>query len=168
MTSVTSPANDAADEVDQITAAWRRELPEIDVAPLQVLSRITRLARRLDRERREAFTAHGIGTWEFDVLSALRRAGAPYSMSAGQLGAATAVTSGTMTNRIDRLAERALVRREPDPADRRGVRVVLTDGGRRVVDDAFADLMARERVLLAHLGVDDAAALAGLLRLLPD
>ena len=155
-----------ADEVDRITAAWQRERPDLDVSPLQVLSRVTRLARHLDLARRQAFATHDLETWEFDVLAALRRAGPPYSQSPGQLGTETLVTSGTMTNRIDRLEGRGLVRREPDPADRRGVRVVLTDAGRQTVDDALFDLVAREHDLLATLPPDRQTELATLLRAL--
>ena len=155
-----------ADEVDRITAAWQRERPDLDVSPLQVLSRVSRLARHLDLARRQAFATHELDTWEFDVLAALRRAGEPYALSPGQLGAETLVTSGTMTNRIDRLEQRGLVRREPDPSDRRGVRVVLTDAGRRTVDDAVFDLVAREHQVLAALPGDQQAELAELLRTL--
>jgi DNA-binding MarR family transcriptional regulator len=152
------------DEVDRIVAAWRRERPDLDVAPLQVLSRVTRLARHLDRARGAAFAAHGLEGWEFDVLAALRRAGEPYELSPGQLTAETLVTSGTMTNRIDRLEQRALVRRRPDPADGRGVLVRLQDAGRELVDTALADLLARERAILAALGPSDADLLADALR----
>lgn len=155
-----------ADEVDRITAAWQRERPDLDVSPLQVLSRVSRLSRHLDLARRQAFATHELDTWEFDVLAALRRAGEPYALSPGQLGAETLVTSGTMTNRIDRLEKRGLVRREPDPSDRRGVRVVLTDAGRRTVDDAVFDLVAREHQVLAALPGDQQAELAELLRTL--
>lgn len=154
------------DDVDRITAAWRRERPDLDVSPLQVLSRVARLARLLDLARRQAFAAHDLDTWEFDVLAALRRAGTPYALSPGQLGTETLVTSGTMTNRIDRLEERGLVRRQPDPSDRRGVRVVLTDIGRTTVDNALFDLVAREHDLLSHLTADRQADLAQLLRTL--
>ena len=154
------------DDVDRITAAWQRERPDLDVSPLQVLSRVSRLARHLDLARREAFAAHDLDTWEFDVLAALRRAGAPYALSPGQLGTETLVTSGTMTNRIDRLEERGLVRREPDPSDRRGVSVVLTDTGRTAVDSALFDLVAREHEVLSELSPDSQRELAALLRTL--
>ena len=91
------------DEVDRLVAAWRRERPDLDVEPLEVLSRVSRLARHLDRARRIAFSEHNLEPWEFDVLTSLRRAGAPYQLSPGQLLTQTLVTSGTMTNRIDRL-----------------------------------------------------------------
>ncbi|GAB2451294.1 MarR family winged helix-turn-helix transcriptional regulator [Streptosporangium sandarakinum] len=154
------------DEVDRLVAAWRTERPELDVAPLQVLSRVSRLARHLDRARRTSFAEHGLEIWEFDVLTALRRAGEPYELSPGALLRATLVTSGTMTNRIDRLAAAGLVRRRPDPEDRRGVLVSLTDAGRERVDGAFDDLLRRERDLLAALGEHEQQALADLLRTL--
>jgi DNA-binding MarR family transcriptional regulator len=131
-----------------------------------VLSRISRLARHLDRARRSAFAARGLESWEFDVLSALRRQGPPYQLSPGALLHATLVTSGTMTNRIDRLAEAGLVRRHPDPQDKRGVLVVLTTGGRDRVDAALADLLGSEEALLAGLDTGQRQLLAGLLRML--
>jgi len=152
------------DEVDRIVAAWRRERPDLDVRPLEVLSRVTRLARHLDRARGAAFAAHGLEVWEFDVLAALRRAGAPYELTPGQLTAETLVTSGTMTNRIDRLERRSLVRRGPDPSDGRGVLVRLTDEGRSLVDTALEDLLQRERGLLAELDDASLASLAAQLR----
>src|ERR1700754_4644867 len=109
------------DEVDELTEAWARERSDLDLAPVAVFSRISRLSRHLDLARREAFTAHGIESWEFDVLAALRRAGAPYELSPGRLLRETLVTSGTMTNRVDRLPSRGLGQRPPAPAAPRGV-----------------------------------------------
>lgn len=152
------------DEVDRIVSAWRRERPDLDVAPLEVLSRVTRLAKHLDRDRGAAFAAHDLERWEFDVLAALRRAGAPYELSPGQLIAETLVTSGTMTNRIDRMTARGLVVRRPDPDDGRGVLVRLTDVGRVLVDTAMAALLEREHALLADLDPASRDELAGLLR----
>ena len=162
------PGPDGAvrDEVDDLVAAWHAQRPDLDVEPMQVLSRVSRLARHLDLARRASFACRGLETWEFDVLSALRRQGPPYQMTPGALIRATLVTSGTMTNRIDRLAEAGLVRRKPDPRDRRGVLVTLTDQGRATADDALSDLLRRERELLASLGPDDQRTLAGLLRTL--
>jgi DNA-binding MarR family transcriptional regulator len=154
------------DEVDDLVAGWRAERPDLDVEPLQVLSRISRLARHLDRARRTAFAAHGLESWEFDVLSALRRQGAPYQLSPGALLRATLVTSGTMTNRIDRLADAGLVSRRPDLQDKRGVLVTLTTRGRAAVDAALADLLRRERQLLTGLDTGQQRDLAGLLRIL--
>ena len=154
------------DEVDRLVEAWHRERADLDLAPVEVFSRISRLARLLDRARRQAFTAHRIEPWEFDVLAALRRAGAPYQLSPGRLLHETLVTSGTMTNRVDRLAGRGLVDRLPDPGDRRGVLVRLTAEGRSTVDAAFEELLAHERDLLAALPADDRATLATLLKVL--
>jgi len=154
------------DEVDEIVARWQSERPDLDVSPLQVLSRVSRLARHLDRARRTAFAAHGLEIWEFDVLSALRRQGPPYQLSPGALLHATLVTSGTMTNRIDRLTAKGLVIRRPDPGDKRGVLVQLTEAGLRTVDNAFAELLAGEDALLTALNSEERDQLAGLLRTL--
>lgn len=154
----------AGDEVDRLVTAWKRERPDLDVAPMNVLSRVTRLARHLDLARRQAFAAHGLETWEFDVLSALRRAGFPYQLSPGRLIRETMVTSGTMTNRVDRLAAKGLVERLPDETDRRGVLVRLTPEGRFRVDAALAGLLDQERLLLGRLSTSQRAALADLLR----
>ena len=154
------------DEVDRLVEAWRHERPDLDVAPLEVLSRVSRLARHLDRARRTAFAEHDLEPWEFDVLSALRRAGAPYQLTPSKLLTQTLVTSGTMTNRIDRLAAKDLVKRLPDPGDRRGVLVQLSDTGRERVDGAFEGLLAHERDLLDGLSADERRTLAGLLRTL--
>ena len=154
----------ASDEVDRIVDAWAHERPDIDFAPLQVLSRVARLARHLDRSRREAFAASDLEPWEFDVLAALRRAGAPYQLSPKALLQQTLVSSGTMTNRIDRLVERRLVDRRTDPHDGRGVLVVMTAKGREKVDAAITELVAEEAELLAGLSRADQERLSGLLR----
>jgi DNA-binding MarR family transcriptional regulator len=164
-----TPTTDAGtaghpDEVDRLIAAWRRERPDLDVDPMQVLSRVTRLARHLDLARRSAFAAHGLESWEFDVLSALRRSGPPYQLSPGQLLRETMVTSGTMTNRVDRLTEKGLVDRLPDPDDRRGVLVRLTRRGQASVDAALEDLLQREQTLLKGLSAKERESLARLLR----
>ena len=154
----------ARDEVDALLDAWRRERPDLDVAPMEVLSRISRLAHHLDRGRAAAFSAHGLEPWEFDVLAALRRSGAPYQLSPGQLLRETLVTSGTMTNRVDRLAARDLVNRDDHPGDRRGVLVRLTDRGRETVDAALADLLVAERAMLQSLTQSDRDQLVETLR----
>jgi DNA-binding MarR family transcriptional regulator len=159
-------ADPLRDEVDDLVARWGAERPDLDVAPMQVMSRLSRLARHLDRARRAAFAAHDLEPWEFDVLSALRRQGPPYQLSPGALLHATLVTSGTMTNRIDRLAAAGLVSRHRDPQDKRGVLVALTDRGKNAADAALAGLLTRERELLAGLTPGQQAELAGLLRLL--
>ena len=152
------------DEVDRIIAAWQHEAPGLDTEPLAVLSRVTRLARHLDLARKRCFAAHGLEVWEFDVLAALRRQGRPYELSPGELIRATLSTSGTMTNRVNRLEARGLVVRQPNADDRRGVLVRLTDEGRERVEGALADLLAFERRVLAVVEPAERDALAGLLR----
>ncbi len=141
----------ASDEVDRIVDAWSREREDLDFSPLQVLSRVARLARHLERARRTAFAASDLELWEFDVLSALRRAGAPYQLSPKALLLQTLVSSGTMTNRIDRLVARALVERRTDPNDGRGILVVMTEAGRERVDAAISTLLEAESELLDRL-----------------
>jgi DNA-binding MarR family transcriptional regulator len=149
------------DEVDRLIAAWMRERPDLDLSPLSVLSRITRIARHLDIARRDAFA--DLENWGFDVLAALRRAGAPHQLSPGQLMQETMVTSGTMTNRLDRLEELDLITREQDPDDGRGSLVTLTKAGVRAVDSALEDLLENERKLLKALSAKDRDTLAELL-----
>jgi len=149
------------DEVDRLIAAWKRERPDLDLSPLAVLSRITRIARHLDIARRDAFA--DLETWGFDVPAALRRAGAPHQLSPGQLMQETMVTSGTMTNRLDRLEELQLITREQDPDDGRGSLVTLTKSGVRAVDAALEGLLENERELLGTLTAKDRELLADLL-----
>ena len=156
--------SDVRDEVDELIEAWARERADLDLTPVAVFSRITRLARHLDLARRRAFSARGIESWEFDVLAALRRAGKPYQLSPKALLQQTLVSSGTMTNRIDRLVERRLVERRTDPHDGRGVLVVMTDVGREQVDAAIKLLLAEEAHWLAGLSRADQERLSGLLR----
>ncbi|HKJ12873.1 MAG TPA: MarR family transcriptional regulator [Ornithinimicrobium sp.] len=156
----------AHDEVDRIVAAWQRERPGLDAAPLEVLSRVSRLARHLDLARREAFAASGLEGWEFDVLAALRRSGPPYRLTPRELTRATLVSSGTMTNRVDRLLSRELVQRVRSEEDGREVPVQLTDRGRELVDAAMDRLLEHERALLAGVSTADQVDLADTLRTL--
>ncbi len=152
------------DEVDRIVSAWNTQRPDLDFSPLEVLSRMDRLSRQLDRARREVFHRSDIEPWEWDVLSALRRAGAPFRLSPKQLLQQTLVSSGTMTNRIDRLVGRRFVRREADPDDGRSILVILTDDGRVRADAAITRLVDAEAELLQALPRTDRDRLAGLLR----
>ncbi|MCY7288071.1 MAG: MarR family transcriptional regulator [Cryobacterium sp.] len=154
----------AHDEVDRIVDAWLRERPDLDFAPLQVLSRVARLSKHLDRARRTAFSRSELDSWEFDVLSALRRAGTPYELSPKALLQQTLVSSGTMTNRIDRLVERGLVTRRTDPNDGRGIFVGMNPAGLTRVDAAITRLVDAEAELLATLPPGEQASLATLLR----
>ncbi|WP_067813044.1 MarR family winged helix-turn-helix transcriptional regulator [Actinomadura kijaniata] len=153
-----------SDAVDQILAQWQKERPGIDVWPMGVVGRITRLARLLDRELKDFFAGYGLERWEFDVLATLRRSGPPYELTAGALNRAAMVTSGAITNRIDRLAARGLVERVPDEEDRRSVRVRLTDEGRAMVDEILEPHVANEKRLLATLAPRERDLLTGLLR----
>ncbi|MFB7251644.1 MarR family winged helix-turn-helix transcriptional regulator [Microbacterium sp. NPDC056234] len=153
-----------ADEVDRIVEAWNVQRPDLDFSPLEVLSRMDRLTRLLDRARRDVFRRSELESWEWDVLSALRRSGDPFQLSPKQLLQQTLVSSGTMTNRIDRLVARRLVRREADPGDGRSILVTLTDDGRTRVDAAITRLVDVEADLLQALPRGDRDRLATLLR----
>lgn len=152
------------DEVDRIVASWRKQRPDLDTSPMLVFSRVSRLARHLDLARRAAFLTHDLEPWEFDVLSSLRRAGAPYALTPGVLMAELLVSSGTMTNRIDRLETKGLVKRSPSPADRRAVLVTLTSQGRARVDAALASLLECERQALIALSPEEQERLGNLLK----
>lgn len=153
-----------SDEVDRIVGAWNAQRPDLDFSPLEVLSRMDRLSRHLDRARRDVFRRSDLETWEWDVLSALRRAGTPFRLSPKQLLQQTLVSSGTMTNRIDRLVSRGFVRREADPDDGRSILVILTDDGRMRVDAAITRLVDVEADLLQALSRADRERMAALLR----
>jgi len=153
-----------SDEVDALIEAWRAQRGDLELEPMHIWSRIDRLGRLLADRRKAAFQSHGIEGWEFDVLAALRRAGEPHTLTPGQLLKETFVTSGTMTNRVDRLAARGLVTRTTDPKDRRAVLVAITPAGLTLVDAALESLVTVERELLAGLGDDDTARLADDLR----
>lgn len=154
------------DEVDDIVTAWHRERPDLEVAPMHVLSRVSRLASRHSVTRDAAFADHDLGAFEFDVLAALRRAGEPYQLTPGELARLTHVTSGTMTHRIARLVERELVTRDNHPSDGRAAIVSLTATGLSSVDAALSDLLISEERLLAGLPDKDRSELARLLRAL--
>jgi DNA-binding MarR family transcriptional regulator len=149
------------DEVDRLIAAWKLERPDLNLSPLAVLSRITRISRQLDITRRNAFA--DLETWGFDVLAALRRAGSPYQLSPSALMSETLVTSGTMTNRLDRLEELELITRKPDPNDGRGSLVTLTKTGMRAVDAALEELLGGEEEILSSLTKEEQLELARLL-----
>ncbi|MBW0274829.1 MarR family transcriptional regulator [Nocardia sp. MH4] len=154
------------DAVDLITEHWGVERPDVDVSPMAIVGRITRLSRVLEQDLKRFFAGYGLEFWEFDVLATLRRSGGDTGLTAGSLNRAAMVTSGAITNRIDRMAAKNLVRRVPSADDRRSVFVQLTDEGRELVDRLLPLHMDNEQRLLAALGTEDREQLAGLLRTL--
>ena len=155
---------DGPDEVDALIAVWSRRLPDVDVAPLEVMSRLRRVSIRLARIRAGAFATAGLASWEFDVLAALRRADEPHELSPAQLIQRTMIGSAAMTNRIAHLVERGHVERSSNPRDGRGVLVRLTEEGRVRVDAAMTELIRREALALSVLSREDIELLARTLR----
>jgi DNA-binding MarR family transcriptional regulator len=160
------------DAVDLLLDQWGRERPDVDAWPMGIVGRISRLSRLFDLRLKEFFAEHGLERWEFDVLATLRRSGPPYELTAGALNRAAMITSGAITNRIDRMAARGLVERVPDPEDRRSIRVRLTDKGWKTIEDLIGPHTEHEALLLAALDPGDrdrlAASLRGLLESLGD
>jgi DNA-binding MarR family transcriptional regulator len=152
------------DEVDLIIDAWSRRLPDVDLTPLDVMSRLRRVANRLARLRATAFSGAGLASWEFDVLAVLRREEPPHELSPAQLIGATMIGSAAMTNRLDNLSRRGLVERRPNPRDGRSVLVRLTPEGGTRVDDAMTRLARHEAEELRGLSREEQATLARLLR----
>lgn len=153
------------DAVDRITAQWNDVRPDLDVSPIEVIGRISRLSRLVDRRLAENFARAELENWMYDVLATLRRAGPPYELTAGELMRQTMVTTGAVTNRIDRLEQRGLVERVAT-SDRRKVIVRLTELGRTTVDDVFVGHLAAEREILDVISPRQRQDLAHVLRLL--
>lgn len=153
-----------SDAVDQVLDQWRRERPDVPVWPMGIVGRVSRLSLLLERELKEFFGAHGLERWEFDVLATLRRSGPPYELTAGDLNKAAMVTSGAITNRIDRLAARGLVERIRDDGDRRSVRVRLTEPGWTLIEEIIPLHAANEARILGALRTEDLDRLADALR----
>jgi DNA-binding MarR family transcriptional regulator len=157
----------AGDAVDRIIRQWRRERADLDPSPMGVFGRLSRIAAHARREIGTVFEQHGLNSWSFDVLATLRRAGAPYRLSPGDLVATCMVTSGTMTHRIDQLEKAGLVQRTAHPDDRRSVLIGLTAAGVALVDRVAGEHVANEARLLAGLDPAERRALeAALTRLL--
>lgn len=125
------------DAVDLMLKQWLMERPDLDTSALAITVRVLMLHKSFLNLATESLGEVGLELWEYDVLSALRRQGAPFSLSATELANTTTLSAGAMTNRIDKLADKKLVKREPDPDDRRGVNVVLTEKGVGVIDEAI-------------------------------
>jgi len=152
--------------MDTIVAQWKRERPDLDVAPLELLGRLFRAAQLADAELSRGILEHDLQPGWFDLLAALRRSGTPFELNPTQLMRSTMLSSGGMTKRLDRLTEAGLVERRPDPGDRRGTLVALTPKGKNVVDAALETHLANEERLLRSLSPAQRRALDDLLRAL--
>ncbi|MFI2423344.1 MarR family winged helix-turn-helix transcriptional regulator [Streptomyces sp. NPDC018955] len=152
------------DPVDAIVEQWARVRPDLDTAGMEVFGRVFRLARAMGDRMEKEYAAYGISRGEFDVLATLRRSGEPYTLSPRQLSATLMLTTGGMTGRLDKLERAGLLRRSPDPRDRRGLQVTLTEAGLRLIDAAVGAGLAVQTEALSALGGERAGELAGLLR----
>ncbi|WP_371479870.1 MarR family winged helix-turn-helix transcriptional regulator [Kitasatospora sp. NBC_00315] len=153
-----------ADHVERVLEQWGAERPDLDVSPMAVIGRMKRLHQLVEAELRRTFATHGLDTPSFDVLATLRRSGPPYSLTPAALMRSAMVTSGAITQRLDRLEGRGLVARTPSTTDGRGVHVTLTEDGRALIDRALPDHVATEHRLLAGIDADRRDALARTLR----
>ncbi|WP_323378954.1 MarR family winged helix-turn-helix transcriptional regulator [Streptomyces smaragdinus] len=151
-----------SDHVDRVLEQWARERPDLDVSPMGVIGRVSRLARVLDAELRVAFAGFDLDRGSFDVLATLRRNGSPLTPTA--LMRSAMVTSGAITQRLDRLEGRGLIARTPSASDGRGVEVSLTEEGAELIDRAVEAHVANEHRILAGLTPERRAELAGGLR----
>jgi DNA-binding MarR family transcriptional regulator len=154
------------DGVDLIIEQWARERPDLDVAPIGVIGRISRLARELEQRLEPVYRDHGLEPGWYDVLATLRRAGPPYRMRPSAFAGTLMLTSSGTTKRLDRLERAGLIARTPDPDDRRGTLITLTAAGSRLVDETIEAHVANERRLLAALSKAEQRELADLLRAL--
>src|SRR5260370_30107668 len=143
------------DGIDRVEQAWRRERPDIDVSSIGIVSRIWRVSRHLERERKERLAQLGTDRVTLDVLAMLRRSGPPYRLTAGELRHGSLITSGGVSQRLDKLERAGLVTRNIHPEDRRRIDVELTAEGMQLVDSVLADLMEHESALLDELSDAD-------------
>jgi DNA-binding MarR family transcriptional regulator len=152
------------DRAGKAIAQWRKERPDLDVSPMAVLGRLGEAATLVARDRlAPLFARHGLQQGEFDVLATLRRSGAPFALTPTALYETTMVTSGAMTNRLDRLEKAGLIRRVPHPSDRRGLMVQLTENGRDLIDRAIEAHVENEHEILSGLSEEERRRLAALL-----
>jgi DNA-binding MarR family transcriptional regulator len=154
---------DRFDQVDRIQAEWRRERPDLDVGPHGVVGRLMRLTGIQNEQFEMLYKRSGLNSGEFAVLAALRRAGAPFERTPGELAASTMVTTGGMTKRIDSLERGGLVVRRPATSDGRGRIIVLTPAGHDVIDQVFAEHVSLEHLLVERLTPAQVAGLEELL-----
>ncbi|NKQ27947.1 MarR family winged helix-turn-helix transcriptional regulator [Streptomyces galbus] len=159
-----NPQAHPQDPVDAIVEQWAAVRPDLDTAAMEVFGRIFRLSRAMGDRMEKAYAPLGLSRGEFDVLATLRRADEPYTLSPRELSATLMLTTGGMTGRLDKLERAGLLRRSPDPHDRRGLRVTLTEQGLDLVDRAVGAGLAVEREALSALNAQQAGQLADLLR----
>lgn len=152
------------DHVDHLLAQWHAQLPGLDPSPMAVISRVSRLGRIFDRRVEEVFAKYGLNQSQFGVLAALRRAGPPYCLSPTELYNSLLISSGAMTNRLERLETAGFIRRLPDPEDGRSMLVALTPAGKRLVERVLEPHYANGRRLLSALDEEEREQLAALLR----
>ena len=153
-----------SDSIARVRAQWKLERPDLDTRPMETIGRILRVQFLASARIRRLLQRHGIDAGGFDVLATLRRSGSPHRMTPTGLYRELVLTSGAMTNRIDVLEQARLVGRHPDPADRRGTLIELTDEGRALVDRAMKEHMQGEAAMAAHLTKEEQRELAGLLQ----
>jgi DNA-binding MarR family transcriptional regulator len=154
------------DGVDRILEQWRSERPDLDASPIGVIGRISRLARELEQRLEPVYREHGLEPGWHDVLATLRRGGPPYRLRPTELTSALMLTSSGTTKRLDRLERAGLIARTPDPGDRRGTLITLTEAGRELIDAVTEAHLENERRLLASLGEAEQRRLGDLLRTL--
>lgn len=153
------------DRADIAVEQWARERPDLPSLPMAVFGRLSDASERVLRDHMNPlFAAAGLQPGEFDVLATLRRSGEPYRLSPTRLYEAAMISSGGMTNRLDRLERAGLVERHPDPNDRRGKLIALTEAGKRVIDETIERHVANEEQLLSALTPQEQETLNGLLR----
>ena len=152
------------DYIDQILEQWRQESPQFDVSALAVTGRVLRIARLLEKHREAVLAKYGLSIWSFDVLATLKRQGAPYQLKPTDLYDLLMLSSGAMTNRIDRLEQDGIVTRLRDPGDRRSVIVQLTPKGIHLADTVMPVLFEQEQNLLAQFTNTEVRSLTTLLR----
>jgi len=153
-----------ADHVDRVLEQWGAQRPDLDVSPMAVIGRLSRLSRLISTELRRTFSAHGLDPASFDVLATLRRSGPQHRLTPTELMRAAMVTSGAITQRLDHLQARGLVTRTPSQSDGRGIDVALTDDGRALIDQALPDHLDTENRVLAALTTTERDAFADTLR----
>ncbi len=152
------------DAVDEILEQWSEERPELDTASLGVVIRVMSLYKSFLRQAATALEPLDLEVFEYDVMSALRRQGTPFALPATRLATETGMSSGAMTNRIDRLEERGIVKRQRDENDRRSVSVLLTPLGRAMINKAIQLRLEAADAGLSGIGARERKQLATLLR----